>query len=188
MRGSSRAHLALLIAVALPACTGFRAVRSDVYRSPQPGEDQLARWIVDRDIRTVVCLRGHGTQSRLSARAAAGAGAAFVNVPMSATRRPRPETLLALWDVAAHAARPLLLHCRAGADRTGLASAIVVLHDTGDLGLAREQLALTYGHLSAFGTEAMGAVLDGYESYAATLSFPDWVRDVYAPAFAASAP
>ncbi|MBX3463040.1 MAG: tyrosine-protein phosphatase [Planctomycetes bacterium] len=183
-----RHRLPLLLLVTATACTGFRAVRPDVFRSPQPGEDQLARRIAAHDIRTVVCLRGPSDPARASERAATASGAAFWHVPMSATRLPRPETLLELWHVADAAPRPLLLHCRAGVDRTGLAAAIVVLHDTGNLTAARAELRLVpHGHLGAFGTEAMGEVLDRYERHAAQLSFPDWVRDVYAAEFAAAA-
>jgi protein tyrosine/serine phosphatase len=176
-----------LLLCLVPACTGFRTVSAGVYRSGQPTEDQLARTIVSHDLRAVVCLRGHGDETASSARAAQGAGIEFWNVPMSATRPPSPETLLALWRVAAEAPRPLLLHCRAGVDRTGLASAIVVLHDTGDLTAARGQLALVpNGHLGMFGTEAMGEVLDAYEPHASRLPFPDWVRTVYTAEFAAA--
>ena len=176
-----RPTLRLLPLALTAACTGFQYVSPDVFRSPQPGEDQLARRILAHDIRTVVCLRGHGDETAASRRATAAAGAEFVNVPMSARRLPPPATLLELWHIADSAERPLLLHCRAGVDRTGLAAAIVVLHDTGDLGRARAQLALVpYGHVGAMGTEAMGEVLDRYERHAARLSFPDWIRDVYA--------
>ena len=182
-----RRLLLLQMAGLLAACTGFRIVRPDVFRCPQPGEDQLARTIEAHDLRTVVCLRGEGAPTAGSARAAESAGIQFWNVPMSATRQPSPETLLLLWRVAAEAPRPLLLHCRAGVDRTGLASAIVVLHDTGDLDAARDQLDLVpNGHLGWFGTGAMDDVLDRYEAHADRLSFPDWVRDVYAAEFAAA--
>lgn len=181
-----RALLWSLLPVLLCGCTGFRQVCPDVYRSPQPGEDQLARRIADHGIRTVVCLRGFGDPAASSARATEGAGAKFWSVPMSATRLPTPDTLLALWQVADTAARPLLLHCRAGVDRTGLAAAIVVLHDTGDLAAARAQLALVpNGHVDAFGTGAMDEVLDRYEPHAATMPFPVWVSDVYAPWYGA---
>ena len=176
-----------LLALLTAACTGFRAVGNDVYRCPQPGEDQLARTIEANDIRTVVSLRGDGQGTASSARAAEGAGISCRNVPMSATRLPRPETLLELWQIAATAERPLLLHCRAGVDRTGLACAICVLHDTGDLAAARDQLAMvSNGHLGMFGTEKMDAVLDRFAPYAGELAFPDWVRNVYGAQFAAA--
>lgn len=169
-----------LLAV-LAGCTGFREVRPGVFRSPQTSEDRLARRIDEHDLQAIVCLRGEGDGAAISARAAEGAGIAFWNVPMSATRLPRPETLLELWRVAAQAPRPLLLHCRAGVDRTGLACAIVQLHDTGDLDLARSQLALLpNGHVGMFGTQAMDEVLDRYEPHHDTMTFPDWVTQVYA--------
>lgn len=181
-----RRLLSIAGCLALAACTGFHAVRDgEIYRCPQPGEDDLARWIERYDIRTVVCLRGDGDASAPSRRAAAVL-AQFESVPMSATRAPQPGTLLRLWDLFDHAERPILLHCRAGVDRTGLASALAVLHDTGDLAQARSQLALVpYGHLGMFGTQAMDEVLDAYAPHHGTMSFPDWVKDVYAAAFAA---
>lgn len=162
------------------ACTGFREVVPGVYRSPQPTEDQLFRRIGAYDLRTVVCLRGRSDPSAASERATVGAGARFVSVPMSATRLPTPETLQELWQVAATAERPLLLHCRAGVDRTGLAAALVVLHDTGDLDRARSELSFVpYGHTGLMGTRAMDDVLELFAPYHRQMSFPQWLADVY---------
>ncbi|HEU4419201.1 MAG TPA: tyrosine-protein phosphatase [Planctomycetota bacterium] len=177
----------LLLFLLLAACTGLRELEPGVWRSPQPGEDQLARRIEQLQLRTVVCLRGDGAGTASSRRAAENSGAAFLNVPMSATRAPRPETLLELWQIAATAKRPLLLHCMAGADRTGLASAIFVLHDSGDLDRARGELTILHGHLAFTATGAMDAVLDKYEPFAGKLAFPAWVEQVYGPAYAAEA-
>jgi uncharacterized protein (TIGR01244 family) len=178
---SIRRAAALALVTCAAACSGLREVRPGVYRSPQPGEHQLDRQIRAEGIRTVVCLRG-GDAARLTARAAEGAGATFVHLPMSAKRAPSPEALLALWHVFGTAERPLMLHCRAGVDRTGLASAIAVLHDTGDLDLARAELALIpNGHLAAFGTEAMDEVLERYAPYHGWMTFPQWVEQVWAP-------
>lgn len=171
----------------LPACTGLREFAPGAWRSPQPGEDQLARRIDHLQLRTVVSLRGDGEGTAATRRATENSGATFRNVPMSATRAPAPETLLDLWTVAAEAERPLLLHCRAGADRTGLASAIVVLHDTGDLDAARGELTVLHGHLAFTATGAMDEVLDAYAPHAGKLTFPEWVVQVYTPAFAAAA-
>ena len=177
-----RSPLLLAALVFLPACNGFREVVPGVYRSPQPAEDQLFRRIAAYDLRTVVCLRGRSLPSSASERATVGAGARFLAVPMSATRLPRPQTLHELWQVAATAERPLLLHCRAGVDRTGLAAAVIVLHDTGDLELARDQLDLVpNGHTGLLGTGAMDDVLDLYEPYHRLMPFPQWIDEVYTP-------
>ncbi len=179
--------LMLLVGLGLlTACTSFREVRPGVFRSGQPTEDWLARRIEQYGMQSVICLRGSNDNSAPTARAAVGAGIVFASVPMSATSPPRPATLLELWRLAANAPRPVLLHCRAGVDRTGLAAALFVLHDTGDLALARAQLALLpHGHLALFGQQAMDAVLDRYEPHHGKLSFPDWVQQVYAAEFAA---
>ncbi|MBM4060761.1 MAG: hypothetical protein FJ265_06665 [Planctomycetes bacterium] len=179
-------HLGSALVLLLAACAGVRPVGRDVYRSSQPSEDQLLRAIDAHGIRTVVCLRSPGDGAATSARAASGTGIRFWTVPMSATRLPSPETLLELWQVAATAERPLLLHCRAGVDRTGLASAITVLHDTADLDRARAELSLLRGHVGLFGTEAMDEVLDRYAPHQGRMAFPDWVREVYAVEFAAA--
>lgn len=165
----------------LTACTGLREVVPGVYRSPQPGETQLLHRVDDYGLRTIVCLRGRGEHSAIAERVAIGTGIHFVAVPMSATRLPKPETLHALWQVAAHAERPLLLHCRAGVDRSGLLAALVVLHDTGDFERARGELSLLKGHTGLLGTAAMDEVLDRYEAYAGRMPFPQWIDEVYAP-------
>lgn len=170
----------------LGGCIGFRSGGDRFYRCPQLGEAALTRQIEAHGVRTVVGLRGRGDGMASSARAALAAGATFRNVPMSATRLPAPTTLLALWDVAAHAERPFVLHCRAGVDRTGLAAAVVTLHDTGDLARARAQLDFLWnGHTGLLGTDAMDEVLDRYAPHHGTLSFPDWVAQVYATEYAA---
>src|SRR5690606_10865114 len=73
----------------------------------------------------------------------------------------------------------MLVHCKAGADRTSLASAIYVLQRTGNLELARGQIALLpYFHVGC-DTWRLGAVLDLYEPFHGEVPFPEWVREHY---------
>jgi protein tyrosine/serine phosphatase len=67
------------------------------------------------------------------------------------------------------APKPLLIHCRAGSDRTGLASALYVASHGGTYRDACEQLSLYYGHFPYFGSKsvAMDVTLERfYESVA----------------------
>jgi protein tyrosine/serine phosphatase len=154
-------------------------VPGSIYRDRQPAEDDLVARVEDYGIKTVVALRGRG--SAPARRAALATGITFIGLPMSARRLPTVDELLQLWTTIATAERPMLFHCRAGVDRTGLASALAVLHDTDDLAAARAQLALIpYGHLGWFGTAAMDEVLDRYEPWHGTMSFPEWVEQIYA--------
>jgi protein tyrosine phosphatase (PTP) superfamily phosphohydrolase (DUF442 family) len=180
------ARRAMLLLLLAGACTGFSEVRPGVFRSPQVTEDRLVRRIERHGIHSVLCLRGPSEPAAATARAALATRTAFFQVPISATRPPRPEALLELWRIAAEAPRPLLVHCRAGVDRTGFASALIVLHDTGDLAAARSQLALVpYGHLASGASGVLDRVLDRYEPHHGTMAFPDWVARIYAVEFAA---
>ena len=170
------------------SCTGFREGAPGLFRSPQPREELLIQRIEDHGIRTVVSMRG-GRHARMSERAAQQAGAVFHQVPISAKRPVPPDALLQLWQLAERAERPLMVHCRAGVDRTGLAMAVFVLHDTGDLAEARAQLDLIpYGHLRAFGTEEMDRVLELYAQREDALPFPDWVERDYRRDYRARVP
>jgi len=60
----------------------------------------------------------------------------------------------------------MLIHCKAGADRTGLASAIYVAGVAKEGEMAAEsQISLTYGHLSLFfiGAYAMDRTFERLE-------------------------
>lgn len=176
--------LVIVAVLLLTACTGYREGMPGIFRSPFPREEQLIRRIEQDQIRTVVSLRG-GRTARQTERATVNSGAEFVCVSFSAKRLPHPDVLLRLWNVAATAKRPIMVHCRAGVDRTGLALALIALHDTHDMALARKQLAFVpNGHIAAFGTDNMDLVLDLYEPFVDSLPFADWVKSVYAKDYA----
>ena len=172
-------HLVLILTLFCTCCTGFRESKPGVFGAPSTREEQMISRINEYRIKSVLCLRG-GQSVRQSKRATLAANAAFIHVPISAKSLPHPDALLAIWQVAVAAERPVMVHCRAGVDRTGLALALIALHDTGSLSTARVELAFTTNwHLKAFGTEAMDQVLDQFEPFSGIMSFPSWVDRVY---------
>ena len=97
------------------------------YRSAQLTPGELNQRISQYGIRTVVNLRG--TQDNPGwyddeRRVAASRGVELVDFPMSSSQRLSPERALALLELMRNAPKPILVHCLAGADRTGLASVI----------------------------------------------------------------
>ena len=180
----ARGLLFLLAGATLLACTNFHVLEEGrLYRSGQPEGPQLTRWIWRYGIETVVRLRGGGPGDpdyQASHGPTVATGIDFVHVPLSAVRFPERQALLRLCDVFDHARYPILLHCRAGADRTGMVSAIYVLHRTGDLDAARGQLVLLpYGHLGWFGMDKADLVLDMYEPWHGRMTFCEWAREIY---------
>jgi protein tyrosine phosphatase (PTP) superfamily phosphohydrolase (DUF442 family) len=123
-----------------------------VYRSAQPSASDLERQVRDHGIRTVVNLRGCSFPLPWymeESRATAALDIAQEDVCFSAGRLPSPSELRRFVEVLDHAEYPLLLHCRRGADRTGMAAAIVLLLQTDQsFSEARRQLGLRYGHLA----------------------------------------
>ena len=85
---------------------------------------------------------------------------------MSAARELSMDEAKQLMAIMATAEKPILIHCRAGADRTGLASAIYVagIARLGEMA-AESQISLTYGHLSLFfiGAYAMDRTFEKLE-------------------------
>jgi protein tyrosine phosphatase (PTP) superfamily phosphohydrolase (DUF442 family) len=139
-----------------------------VYRSAQPGEG-LEETIRAHRLATVLNLRGGSRADAFYAnevRVTQQAGVDFYDFPMSAVRRPTREELLTLLDLFPRCRYPLLIHCKSGADRTGLASALYLMCMKGlDPAEARGAFSLNYGHVPLAGTQRLHDPLDEYERW-----------------------
>lgn len=72
----------------------------------------------------------------------------MVNIPFRASRIPTADELTALLTAYESAPRPILVHCQAGADRTGEAIAIYIFNRTnGDRERAKKALSIKYHHV-----------------------------------------
>src|SRR5262249_56589866 len=87
-----------------------------------------------KGIRLVVNVRkedpGNVVHDREEA-ACRAAGADFVTIPLSAKNLPPPDRMREVLDVFHKGAQPMLVHCRSGSDRAGLASAIYLVVEQG---------------------------------------------------------
>lgn len=121
-----------------------------VYRSGQLWPSQLADLVRDEGIRTVVNLRGANPGQSWyddEIRVTEAAGVRHVSLPMSANVAPDEALLARLIATLGSVEQPMLIHCEAGADRTGLASALYQLvHNGKSAAEADGQLSFRYGH------------------------------------------
>jgi protein tyrosine/serine phosphatase len=77
-----------------------------------------------------------------------------VNLPVS--HEPTEEDVRKLVEIFKNAPRPVLIHCKAGADRSGLAAAMwKVIVDKEPKSEAAKQLSIWYGHIPIGKTIAM---------------------------------
>jgi protein tyrosine/serine phosphatase len=126
-------------------------VKGEAYRSAQPDGDDLRRWATNTGIRSVINLRGshEGTPWYDEEVVVSNElGLTHYDFGMSASKGLDPARAATLITLLRDAPKPVLIHCKAGSDRTGLASALY-LADRGDGEmLAEGQISLRYGHVS----------------------------------------
>jgi hypothetical protein len=88
------------------------------------------------------------------------------DICFSAVRLPSSAELRRLVEVLDGAEYPVYLHCRRGADRTGMAAVILMLLQTDmKLAEARRQLGLWYGHVAIGNTHVLDQIFDLYEDW-----------------------
>ncbi len=163
-----------------------------VYRTAQLKPDHLQRFVAEKGIRTVVNLRGVCSNMPWyldECRTTHDANVNQEDITLSAKRFPAPSEVRRLIDVLDHTAYPIVFHCQRGADRTGLASTVVMLLQTSaDLSRARRQLWPRYGHVGVGRTAVIDAFFDYYETWLAARGeghapdrFRRWVNTDYCP-------
>lgn len=130
----------------------YPVIPGKVYRCGQLSGESLEAVIRKHDIQTVVNLRGCSPSLpwyEEECRATHFLNVAQEDICFSANRLPATHELRRLVEVLDRTQYPILLHCRHGADRTGLASAVVLLLQS-DVTFreARQQLSARFGHFN----------------------------------------
>ena len=169
----------IVLAFAVPLAVGYYVstrwvkgnfhvvVPNRVYRSAQPSADQITRWAIDHEIRTIFNLRNEEDPGLVATESlwACLAGVEFLHLPLSDRSLPVRSEFLRLITALEIAAQPILIHCRAGADRTGVLSVLAAMAVGGaTYDEARSQLSFRYLH---FGDDpnAVEGVLTKYEAH-----------------------
>jgi protein tyrosine phosphatase (PTP) superfamily phosphohydrolase (DUF442 family) len=160
-------------------------VEGEVFRSAQPRMSQLVRWADEYSLKTVVRLRASPENELPDAERekAAALGLTFHEIEMTARRRPGLIELRELVRVLESAERPMLIHCRSGVDRTGVASVMAAMAVGGqDYQAARDQL---------FRDSGITRMLSDYEAWCRVKGldgggweqFRDWLLNDYRPGY-----
>lgn len=155
-----------------------------LYRSAQMDGDELRETIRRHDIKTVINLRGPAEKKewyQAEVQACRDLGTRHGNVNMSATRLPKPHEIREIIEHIEQGPEPILIHCMAGADRTGLACAIyLILKERKAVREAVDaQLTWHYGHFPVGGTESMGEFFDLFFERGGGKEFRAWALEDY---------
>lgn len=146
------ASLAGLYLVGIQLTGNFAAVLvGEIYRSNQPTAAQITDYAANYGIKTIVNLRGSAKDATWYKEEVATAktlGLTHIDFAMSADRVLSVDEVRSLTTILRNAPKPLLVHCRSGADRTGLVSAIYLSQIANvDEETAERQLSIRFGHI-----------------------------------------
>ena len=128
----------------------FHKVDDGVYRSAQMNPYTLKKYIKKYNLKTIISFRQDIDVSPLSVmekKICDEMGVEFLRVGLTSRRLPNKDTLLKLKENLENAQKPILMHCKAGADRTSLAS-FLYLYWKGDIKKAKKQFSFwKFGHI-----------------------------------------
>lgn len=156
-----------------------------LYRSNHPTPWQLRQAVRRHGIRTVINLRGHRPEcgsDTLGRAEAAKLGIAHVDAPFESRGAPHKDRILRLAEIFARMDEPALLHCKSGADRTGLAAGLWLLLQGRSVESALDQLSIRHGHLAAARTGILDAFFHRFGAWQRAHGpkpFLDWLREDY---------
>ena len=160
---------------------------ADAWRANQPSPLGIRR-LARQGVRTVVNLRGEGSGGAilLEERACAQAGLELIHFRMSSRGAPSAKRVLAFARLLENLQRPVLFHCKSGADRSGFAAGLyLLLTGQGSVADAKAQLSWRYLHFKGAKTGLLHEFFCAYERYQNTAeapgSFLHWVAEVYDP-------
>lgn len=158
-------------------------LRDGVWRSAQPLPYQIRRLARD-GVRTIVNLRGQLDQATyaLEKQSCARHGITLVDYRIRSRDAPSRGEILGICDLFGRLERPVLFHCKSGADRVGLVSALYLHVVEGvPIAEARSQLSLKYGHFRQADTGILDGFFERYlaDTMRAPMPFLTWVEKVY---------
>ena len=160
------------------------SVADGVWRSNQPSPQRIFS-LAKIGIKTIVNLRGPRNDGawQLEAEACTKSGIDLLDFTVRSRAAPPKDMIYEARDLFATLKTPALIHCKSGADRAGLMSALYLLiHEGLSVRKAMGQLNWKYGHIKAAKTGLLDAFFAAYIPYEDQgMPFFDWVDKIYDP-------
>ncbi len=131
----------------------------EAYRSALLDRDELEYYIKKYSIKSIVNLLGEKpkeTWYKEEVQVSSEYHVKHYDLSLPALHEPNEEEVQKLLEIFKTAPRPVLIHCKAGADRSGLAAAMwKVIVDKEPKSEAGKHLSIWYGHVPIGNTIAM---------------------------------
>lgn len=162
----------------------FHKISDSAYRSSHPSPRFIKRLKQDYGIKTIINLRGENKtgQYMLEREACKKQGVTLVSIPFSSRTAPKPESIKALFHALDTIQYPVLFHCKSGADRAGIGSALYQFYKN-DIPLDQSrQLRLSYGHIKNSETGVLDYFIQKWVEFHHNhpeVSFLTWIDSQY---------
>lgn len=161
----------------------FEEIAPGMFRSNHPNQDRFEAYRA-MGITTILNLRGATIHShyKFEVESCENLGLRLIDIALSARRAPSKELLIQVLDTLDTLSEPTLMHCKSGADRTGLVSAIYYLHVLNrPFEDAKKMLSFRFLHLKFTSTGILDYLIGLYGDRLAQgpISFRDWVETEY---------
>jgi hypothetical protein len=155
-----------------------------LYRSAQLSGTNLETVLDDDHIATEINLRGGNMDKdwyRSEIDLCQKHGTKHYDITLSARKLPPPTQLAKILNVMDNAPYPMLVHCQAGADRTGLVCTIYEnIYEHVPLDKAEtDQLTWRHGHFWFGSTHAMNDFFNLYRTTSYGMDLRDWILKRY---------
>jgi hypothetical protein len=156
-------------------------VPGELYRAAQLNDTDLRTEIARFRIKSVINLRGGNLQSawyRDELTVCRNLQVVHADVSMSAKNLPAPDQVAKLVQDFSILPRPMLIHCNAGSDRTGLAGSIYLIESKACLPSdATRELSWHFGHFAIYPYFEMNEFIQLFQvENPQRRTLADWVR------------
>lgn len=160
-------------------------IGGQMYRENQPSPKRIAH-LAEEGIKTIINLRGESPKGfyLLEKEACEMHGIELINYRMYSRDVHSVEAILGAKELFERIQYPALMHCKSGADRTGIMGVLYRHFKMGDpIDKAVEQLSFKYLHVKQGKTGMLDFFFQDYIAYNAhtPITFTDWVKTVYDP-------
>ncbi|MEJ2044539.1 MAG: tyrosine-protein phosphatase [Reinekea sp.] len=156
---------------------------TNAWRSNQPSPRRI-RKLAEMGIKTIINLRGVSRWGSyaLEKEACEKYGIRLINHRMYSRRMPTVDELHETKALFDSLNEPALFHCKSGADRAGICSALYILmKKQGSIDEAINQLSFKYLHIKHSKTGRLDFFLESYRKFNqhTPIEFMDWVEHHY---------
>lgn len=156
-----------------------------LYRSNHPLPGALRGLVARHGIRTVINLRGRRDRcgaDALSRTEAERLGLVHHDAPLESRGAPHRDRLLRLIGLFRDGPEPILVHCKSGADRAGLAAGVWLAANGAPPARSAAQLSWRFGHVARSRTgilDAFFALWAAFHRRHPDVPFERWLADQY---------